>query len=82
MLLLRTQYDSGPYSANAVTFDKSSTYLAVASDEGVVKLFNDTTNKLDHTLKGHEDAVQDVIFDFNTKMIVSCGSDSTFRVWQ
>jgi WD40 repeat protein len=51
--LLRTQYDSGPYSANSVTFDKSSTFLAVASDEGVVKLFNDTTNKLEHTLKGH-----------------------------
>ena len=80
--LCRNQYDSGPYSANAVTFDKSSTFLAVASDEGVVKLFNDTTNKLEHTLKGHEDAVQDVAFDFNSKMIVSCGSDSTFRIWQ
>lgn len=65
-----------------MTFDKSSTYLAVASDESVVKLFNDTTNKLEHTLKGHEDAVQDVLFDFNSKYIVTCGSDSTFRVWQ
>lgn len=80
--IFRNQYDSGPYSANSVTFDKSSTFLAVASDEGIVKLFNDSTGKLEHTLKGHEDAVQDVAFDFNSKMIVSCGSDSTFRIWQ
>lgn len=55
--------------------------IACADDEGVIKLFNDTTGKLELTLKGHEDSVQDVAFDFNSKMIVSCGSDSTFRVW-
>ena len=56
--------------------------VAVASDEGVVKLFNDQAGKLEHTLKGHEDAVQDVAFDYNSKIIVSCGSDCHFRVWQ
>jgi platelet-activating factor acetylhydrolase IB subunit alpha len=56
--------------------------IAVASDEGLVKIFNDSTSKLEHTLKGHEDAVQDVVFDYNSKMIVSCGSDQYFRVWQ
>ncbi|KRW99930.1 WD40-repeat-containing domain [Pseudocohnilembus persalinus] len=78
----RAQYDAGPYSANSLSIDKSGTMIAVANDEGQIKLFNDVTNKLEHVLKGHEDAVQDVSFDYNSKMIVSCGSDCTFRVWQ
>lgn len=71
----------GKYSANAVSIDKSGVMIACADDEGNIKLFNDTTGKLEHTLKGHEDSVQDVAFDFNSKMIVSCGADATFRVW-
>lgn len=30
----RTQYDAGPYSANAVAIDKSGLMIAVANDEG------------------------------------------------
>lgn len=55
--------------------------IATATDEGLIKIYNDSTQKLEHTLKGHEDSVQDVKFDFNSKMIVSSGSDCTFRVW-
>jgi WD40 repeat protein len=32
-------------------------------------------------LRGHEDAVQAVVFDPNGKFMVSGSSDSTFRVW-
>jgi WD40 repeat protein len=64
-----------------VSIDKSGTLLAVASDDKSIKLYNDSNGKLEHELKGHEDAVQDVSFDYNSKMIVSCGSDATFRVW-
>lgn len=53
----RTQYDAGPYSANSVAIDKSGLMVAVANDEGQIKLFNEATNKLEHVLKGHEDAV-------------------------
>jgi len=64
-----------------VAIDKSGVLLAVASDDQSVKLYNDTTQKLDHTLKGHEDSVQDVAFDYNSKLMVTCSSDATFRVW-
>lgn len=37
----RNQFDAGPYSANSVSIDKSGVILAVASDEGVIKLFDD-----------------------------------------
>jgi WD40 repeat protein len=64
-----------------VAIDKSGVTLAVASDDQSIKLYNETTQKLEHTLKGHEDSVQSVAFDYNSKMIISCGSDATFRVW-
>lgn len=32
-------------------------------------------------LRGHEGAVQAVVFDPNAQFMVSGGSDSTFRVW-
>ncbi len=72
---------NGKYSANSVSFDKSGVIIACADDEGMIRLYNETTGKLEHTLKGHEDSVQDVKFDFNSKMIISCGSDATLRVW-
>jgi WD40 repeat protein len=53
----KNQYDAGPYSANAVSIDKSGAIIAVANDEGQIRLFNDQTQKLEHTLKGHEDSV-------------------------
>eukprot|EP00825_Cyclidium_porcatum_P022179 TRINITY_DN24494_c0_g1_i2.p1 TRINITY_DN24494_c0_g1~~TRINITY_DN24494_c0_g1_i2.p1 ORF type:complete len:129 (-),score=13.20 TRINITY_DN24494_c0_g1_i2:157-543(-) len=78
----KSQFDAGPYSANSIAVDKSGAIIAVASDEGVIKLFGEQSQKLEGTLKGHEDSVQDVQFDYNSKMIISCGSDSSFRVWQ
>ena len=80
--LFRSQHEFGPYSANSCAFDKSGMILAIASDDGYLKLFNESTGKIENNLKGHEDAAQDVIFDYNSKMLISCGSDSTFRVWQ
>jgi sperm-associated antigen 16 protein len=39
----RNQYDAGPYSANAVHIDKSGLMIATATDEGLIKIFNDST---------------------------------------
>jgi WD40 repeat protein len=45
-------------------------------------VYNLDQSKFDATLKGHDDSVQDLLFDLKTKAIYSCGSDSTFRIWQ
>lgn len=37
----KSQFDAGPYSANTVSIDKSGVIIAVASDEGLIKLFNE-----------------------------------------
>lgn len=39
----RNQYDAGPYSSNSVAIDKSGVMIAAATDEGIIKIFNDTT---------------------------------------
>jgi WD40 repeat protein len=36
---------------------------------------------MENTLKGHEDAVLDVVFDYNSKMLISSSADFSFRVW-
>lgn len=85
ILFNRGQYDIGSFSANSLAFDKSGQTIAVASDEGLIKLINEPKGILeDKGLAGHEDAVQDVIFDYSqgSKMLISCGSDSSFRVFQ
>lgn len=65
-----------------MAFDKTGSILAVATDEGFIRIINDSKNAIEGKLQGHEDAVQDVAFDYNSKMIVSAGADATFRVFQ
>lgn len=48
--------DGGPYSANALSIDKSGKNVAVAGDDGVVRIYGEDA-KLEATLKGHEDSV-------------------------
>jgi len=83
MVKERNQFDSGPYSANCCAFDKSGTVLAVGGDEKLVKLYHEPTGRLETTLKGHEDAIHDLAFDYHThKLLITAGSDKTFRIWQ
>lgn len=53
----------------------------MASDDGNVKILNEATQKVETTLKGHEDAVLDILFDYNSKALVTSSSDFSFRVW-
>jgi len=74
--------DSGPYSANSCSFDKSGLVVAVACDDGILRLYSEAEGKLENQLRGHEDAIQDVKFDNNSKALVTCSSDCSFFVWQ
>eukprot|EP01016_Furgasonia_blochmanni_P012503 TRINITY_DN1619_c0_g1_i3.p1 TRINITY_DN1619_c0_g1~~TRINITY_DN1619_c0_g1_i3.p1 ORF type:complete len:436 (-),score=66.46 TRINITY_DN1619_c0_g1_i3:96-1403(-) len=82
MVKERYQFDCGPHSANSCHIDKSGTIVAVGSDDNLIRLFNLNSGKAENTLRGHEDAVQDVKFDYNSKMLLSCGSDGSWRIWQ
>ena len=53
----RSQIDGGPYSANGLSIDKSGKSIAVAGDDGVVKIYSEENGRLEASLKGHEDSV-------------------------
>lgn len=66
--------------------------VAVASGDGSIRCFNTRTGELICDLQGHEDAVQAVLFDAQpmaaatdaeagSSLLISCGSDSTFKLW-
>ena len=77
------QFDSGLASANNATFDKSCTYVLVASEDATIKVFNLQSKEKEAELKGHEDAVLDLCWDNGKEgLLMSASSDCTFRIWQ
>ena len=77
------QFDSGLTSANCAIFDKSSQSIYVASEDSTIKVFNLLTKEKEGELKGHEDAVLDITFDWGKDgYLVSAGADCSFRIWQ
>ncbi|XP_065052779.1 sperm-associated antigen 16 protein-like [Rhopilema esculentum] len=72
--------DFGPHPSNRVAFDPSTSVLAIASNDGMVKMY-DIAGGNTASLTGHEDAVQDAVFDRNGEFLISGASDGTIRIW-
>lgn len=72
--------DLGPHPANRVAFDPSGCVLAVASNDGSVRMYEVASSKQSQ-LTGHEEAVQTVLFDKGGEFLMSAGSDGTVRIW-
>ena len=73
-------HDLGPHPSNRVAFDPSGTVLAIASNDGSVKMNEVATGNISQ-LTGHEEAVQSVLFDRAGEFLLSAGSDGTVRLW-
>jgi WD40 repeat protein len=71
----------GPHPANKSAFDRSGEILAVASDDGEVKVWNLIDGEQVCELKGHTDSVHAVAFDPFGKYVVTASSDNTFRLY-
>lgn len=77
------QIDTGQFPANSATFDRSGKVLAIASGDASIKTFNIEEKVFVANLEGHEDSVQDIIFEpQNNKYLLSVSSDATFILWQ
>ncbi|KAG5481016.1 hypothetical protein LSCM1_06692 [Leishmania martiniquensis] len=77
--LLRVE--CGPQPANCVAVDGTGHHVAVASDDGTIKLI-DVEEATVRELAGHEGPVQSVAFDFASHhFLVSGSSDRTIRYW-
>eukprot|EP01006_Ploeotia_vitrea_P056064 TRINITY_DN68062_c5_g4_i1.p1 TRINITY_DN68062_c5_g4~~TRINITY_DN68062_c5_g4_i1.p1 ORF type:complete len:602 (-),score=53.96 TRINITY_DN68062_c5_g4_i1:1525-3279(-) len=76
------RFDCGPHPANQVKFDRSGTFIAVASDDGLIKTCNLTDEKEGvKSMRGHEDAVLALVWDANSNFLISGGADATWRFW-
>ncbi|KAG5507582.1 hypothetical protein JKF63_06531 [Porcisia hertigi] len=73
--------ECGPQPANCVALDSAGRHIAVASDDGTIKVI-DVEDSVVSELMGHEGPVQSVAFDEAThQFLVSGGSDRTIRYW-
>jgi WD40 repeat protein len=75
------QLDTGRFPATSTAFDKSGTVLLVGSEDGNIYAYSLDSQETIQTFKGHEQGVQDLVFDPAFKYFVSAGGDCTFRVW-
>jgi WD40 repeat protein len=66
---------------NSVAISKDGKFLATASADGTVKIWDFTTGKEVQVLKGHTGMVNTVTFNKDASLVVSGGLDKTIRVW-
>lgn len=73
--------ECGPQPANCVAVDGTAHFVAVASDDGTIKII-DLEETVVTELTGHEGPVQSVAFDVaSSRFLISGGSDRTVRYW-
>ncbi|KAJ3053562.1 Sperm-associated antigen 16 protein [Rhizophlyctis rosea] len=72
----------GPYPANKLSLDPSGSVVAVASNDGSVRVVTNHGRGTVKTLEAHDDACQGVAFDRTGEWLVSAGSDCTYHIFQ
>jgi len=83
MVKQEMQFDSGLTSANCALFDKSCSYVYVASEDNSIKIFNVLNGEKEGELKGgHDDSVLDLCWDNSADgYLLSASADCSFRLW-
>lgn len=62
-------------------FDHSSRRLITGSDDHLIKIWSTETGYLQHTLRGHDGDIIEIVKHPTRPMIVSASADTTLRVW-
>lgn len=66
---------------NQIIFSPDARYLASASFDHSIRIWDAHTGKLLHTLRGHVSAVYQVAFSADSRLLVSASKDSTLKCW-
>jgi WD40 repeat protein len=77
------QFDCGMASANCAVLDPAAELVYIGSEDSQIKVYNAHTGEKETELKGHEDAVNQLLVDSSKdSYLFSASSDCTFRIWQ
>lgn len=71
-----------PWRSNSVAWSPASHYVAVAGEEGLIRLWDVRTSKLEAEAKKHADTVFSVAWSPDGKRLASGGHDKTVRLWE
>jgi len=66
---------------NSVTFSHDGQTLASGSEDKTIKIWNQKTGELIHTLSGHSGLVNSVTFSHG-QTLASGSEDKTIKIWQ
>jgi WD40 repeat protein len=65
----------------SVAFSHDSTWLASASGDRTVKMWDASSGTCLHTLEGHSSAVSSVAFSHDSTWLASASDDRTVKIW-
>lgn len=70
-----------PSPARALAFDRQGNLLAVAGEDGAVRLVS-PQGGIERVLRGHQKRINTVVFSADGKQLAAGSSDKTVRLWQ
>ena len=74
--------DTGDAIAHCLSFDKDTKSLAVGCSDALIKIINIEKGEIVTQLKGHDDAVNQVVINQNNSAMYSCGNDGKICIWK
>lgn len=79
----RGQHDAGQYSVNCIAWDKSCQTIATGCDDGTLRMFTDDgrNGKPEMKIQAHVGSINGVVFEMNTKTLISVGRDAEYKLW-
>ncbi|KAL8832345.1 MAG: hypothetical protein Q9170_004915 [Blastenia crenularia] len=73
--------DDGTMYVRGLSFDSGKLYLAIGSEDKLIRVFHTESRKLQITLVGHGSYVSAVTFVPNSYLLLSGSKDGTARLW-